>query len=305
MFVFLILAAFLIEIPLSDGFYFHFDPETDVLTKDNIEKMFNQNSGNPEISEKSLDHEIYQKNIRTKDMQQSVFKVINDEKVSYYVTNEQKSLSQKKNSKVYEASDIITGKTIIVKYISENNAQIENEAHCLKKIGSYIAHTKNVILMEKAHGTSYQDILKNKTITYERKIDLHKKIIEKLKELNEKAHIHHKDMKPWHIFIGENDLIQFIDFSKSFCSSIAFSSNYLEHAIKEDVVSLNEHLRGLCSEKLCEEQFDKYIDSLYDSEYAFEFRLRFFQLFVLVMIMLLCIDKTRPSQSKDDKCIFL
>lgn len=54
------------------------------------------------------------------------------------------------------------------------------------------------------------------TILY-RKIELHKKIINKLSSLREKYYIYHHDAKPEHIFIdGYDDEIQFIDYSLSF-----------------------------------------------------------------------------------------
>ncbi len=47
--------------------------------------------------------------------------------------------------------------------------------------------------MHKAPGISYEQILKNTLISDKRKIELHKKVLDKVYELGQKYYIYHKD----------------------------------------------------------------------------------------------------------------
>lgn len=240
------------------------------LTMDNIGAKFDSAPYN--IAETWTDHQIQQKYIQINEKEHNVFKVIKDGTIDYFIVDA-KILGEGAHGLTREAISIVSGKTIVVKYKYSHTGEVHDEAECLKRVGMHIAHSRKIILMEKAKGTCYTDILTNRSVTDEKKIELHKKIINKLTELHEKYYIRHNDPKPEHIFIDENENIQFIDFGISDCNEEPFSSNYLKQS---DIDYLNEHTYKYCDNR-CGESFDKYIDSLYDSRSGF-------RLFVLQII---------------------
>lgn len=269
------------------------------LTEYNIQSVFDQSHSGYRTYQESPEYEIYQKYIETQNQYLRVFKMIQNGKIDYFVSEYKKSIGQGAYGSASLAINIVTGDIIVVKDAHEWRGIVDDETLCLKKVGSYIAHTGKTILMKKAHGISYQDILKNNTITDERKIDLHKKVIKKLIELHKIYHIIHNDAKPEHIFIDENDRIELIDFGLSFCKSVAFSLEYLKRSYNKEIGYLNVHAQQDCAGH-CGKLFDQYIDSLHDSEYAHEYYYRLLLIILFTMFVLFCMKKIQAPE-KDAK----
>jgi serine/threonine protein kinase len=166
---------------------------------------------------------------------------------NHYTTNMTNKLGKGVYGTVYEGFNIITGEKIAFKFC---NVHL-NEINCLIKTELYIAHTQNCILMKKAPGITYLDILKDQSISDEIKINLHKKVINKFIELGLKYSINHNDVKPEHVFIDiENNIITIVDFGRS-----TFTCN-----IENDIYSLNYGVKY--HYKHCGQSFKNYIDSL-------------------------------------------
>ncbi|AYV78513.1 MAG: hypothetical protein Edafosvirus16_12 [Edafosvirus sp.] len=104
---------------------------------------------------------------------------------------------------------------IVIKHVTV----FPEEIIALKKIGMYIAHDLDYILMERARGISYDYILKSNKYSCDQLIKIHKKIIEKYTWLNNICKIDHGDARADHIFVSideKGDInIDLIDFGMS------------------------------------------------------------------------------------------
>ena len=158
----------------------------------------------------------------------------------------------------------MTGESVVAKYgyyFIRNNEIIS-----LKKTKLYIAHMRRIVLMHKARGVSYEHILKNKSISDEIKIEIHKKIVSELVNLNKIYGIIHGDAQPKHIFIEfeiKNDyvtsspfMITFIDFGNSDIIDCNLKNN-----CDSDINYFNEHVRDISSD-YCGKLFNEYIIKL-------------------------------------------
>ncbi len=227
------------------------------LTKDNIDAEFNKARCGYEHRQHS-DFKIYQKTIKTKTNSYQIFKIDKNNETDYIASEFKEIIGEGGFGRIYEGFSVITKKIIIIKRV-EN--VYENEIECLKKIGTYIANTWNTILMERAEGISYQNILMNNSISDKNKIILHKIILIKIIELHKKFHIIHNDMKPAHIFIGKNDNITFIDFGLSrMYDSEPLNFNSLNSNLKSDIDVFNQIIENYYF-KYCGKEFCDYIDT--------------------------------------------
>ncbi len=227
------------------------------LTKDNIETAFNKANCYYESRQQS-DFKLYQKTIKTKTTSYQVFKIVKNNETDYIASELKKIIGEGGFGRVYEGFSVITKKIIIIKRL-EN--VYENEIQCLKKMGTYIANTWNTILMERAIGLSYQDILMNISISDAKKIILHKEILIKIIELHTKYQIIHNDIKPAHIFIDKENNITFIDFGLSRIYDPEHPNlKTLNSNIKSDIDIFNQIIEQYYF-KYCGKEFSDYIDT--------------------------------------------
>jgi hypothetical protein len=134
-------------------------------------------------------------------------------KNKYYVVNRRKFIGNGTSGHVHEGHDVATREPIVVKY---GKIGI-NEIECLKKNGSYIgsySSTQNIVLMHRALGNPYLQILMDQSIASEKKIQIHKQIINALNQLFMDHGICHNDMQARHVYI-DGDKITLIDFGES------------------------------------------------------------------------------------------
>jgi hypothetical protein len=240
--------------------------ETNILTKNNIDSLFDNAYTNihnyVKKSEYYTSYEIIKKTIEVDKNKYFVFKIIINYNIMYYATDMKNKLGFGGYGIVYEGFNVITGEKIALKFCNVHFDEIV----CLIKTELYIAHTQDVIIMKKAPGLKYSDILKDKSISDEMKINLHKKVINKYIELGVKHSIEHNDAKVDHIFIEiENDIITLIDFGLS-----TFRGN-----TRADIHNLNQNVKYYYT--YCDESFKNYIDSLYDKTYVYEKRILMLQ----------------------------
>jgi serine/threonine protein kinase len=243
------------------------------FTKDNIEDICKQTSYTPSRSiQKSIyfptyeiERTLLQKINDNKNYQ--IFKIVNSNKIDYYVT-EFKLIGRGGYGFVFEGVNIITKEIIAIKY-----GHIKpNEIISLIKIGFYIAHMDDnlwddILLMKRAQGVSYDNILRNKSISDQTKIKIHKEAIKKIIELGNKYNIYHGDTDPRHVFVENNNndnncdyKITLIDFGNSRHVSD------LNFFIKCDIDMFNQNTKYLSS--YCGKSFCDYIESLHDIEYV-------------------------------------
>lgn len=138
-----------------------------------------------------------------------IFKIMENE---YYVINKTKLIGNGAFGSVYEGIDIVTRKSIVAKYGRIGIHEID----CLKKTGLFIgSYSSNIIFMHKAPGKCYCQILIDRRICGEKKIQIHKRIIDALNQLFEKHGICHNDIGTRHVFVDE-DMITFVDFGESY-----------------------------------------------------------------------------------------
>ena len=265
--------------------YSSVDNKIDLLTIHNIDETFDRAPCYYEHHQKSSDFKIYEKPIETKNNLYQVFKIVRNNEKDYFYLDYKKRIGQGGYGTVYQGTNVKTGKMIVIKRL-EN--VYKDEIQCLKKYGTYIAHTWNQILIEKAPGISYEDILKNESISDGMKIELHKKILDKIIELHEKYKIIHGDMKPEHIFIDENENITFVDFGLSVCcdtnsvDSNTVDSNAVDsrcydktnYYLKKDINKLN---RVTKDQVKCGKLFSEYIESLFPNTILSKFISNIFQ----------------------------
>ncbi len=178
-------------------------------------------------------YNILQENIHIKNNNYEVFKITKGNEINYYLNDNNIYLGRGCNGEAWQGINLKTQDNIVIKY---GYIGI-HEVTCLIKTGLYIAHIDRIILIKKAPGISYGIFLMNSIISDNKKIILHKKIIDKLIELGETHNIYHGDIKPEHIFI-ENDKITLID----------FGSSKLQKCIRDDIDNLNKNTLMYCSQ---------------------------------------------------------
>lgn len=267
-----------------------YDLDVDILTKDNIVNVFDQTNYSFKYSDFKYaafdDFEIHEKIIKTKLNHYKVFRVTKNNTNKYFVFDYKILLGSGMSGTSYQGYDIMTGKNIVMKelYGSMNT----NEISCLKKVSLHIAHTWNTILMERAQGITYLDIIMNKSICDERKIELHNKIIIALNNLHETHNIQHNDLQPRHIFIDVNDTITFIDFSLSFYTSEHLNLINIFLNLINGHFSIESDLTYLCRfvkyyQVYSGIAFNQYIDSMYYSSMTvYNFILQCISIFVAI-----------------------
>lgn len=177
-----------------------------------------------------------------------VFRVIEKGNTTYFVIDTKKFVGSGCFGYVYMGFDVLTKETVVAKYGDIGT----NEIECLKKTGLYIASMPSIILMHKAPGKDYDQILRDPIISDQKKILIHGKIIDKYNQLLGKHNICHYDPKPEHVFVDDN-VITFIDFGSSYYPTVSFFNS--------DISYFNMRIKTMYA-KVYGKIFKKYIESL-------------------------------------------
>ncbi len=210
-----------------------------------------------------------------------IFKITDSDKtVSYFVIDKKKFIGSGCFGQVYQGFDVLTKDQIVAKYGSYIGS---DEIKCLKKTGLYLGYlvlknnvyVQGIILMKKAHGKDYDQILRDPLISDQEKIQIHEKIIDKYNQLLDKHGICHWDTKSEHIFvdliidqrllpvdqrllpvdqssINENQ-ITIVDFGSSYFPFFRFFNS--------DVQQFNQNIKYYYT-NTCSSTFIKHIESL-------------------------------------------
>jgi tRNA A-37 threonylcarbamoyl transferase component Bud32 len=155
--------------------------------------------------------------IKTESQNYNVYKFNSRGEIAYYAVNKNMCVGSGSDGDVYAGFNILTGEPLVAKYGYIG----VYEEEFLKKTGLYIASEINLIpstvLMHRAPGTNYDNILRDSSISDNKKIEIHEKIIEKILDLRNIHNISHNDIALRHIFVdlNNNDQITMIDFGMS------------------------------------------------------------------------------------------
>ena len=182
------------------------------------------------------------------------------------------SLESGCSGKVYISVDFSTDKRIVTKYGTLGAFEVVS----VQKTGLYIAHTQKTLIMKHVDGLSYEDMLKNKSISDETKITFHKKVQSALMKLNQLG-IKHGDPHPRHAYI-KDDKITFIDFGNS---EPVFDALYNDSFhVKRDLSDLNYHSRWI-GQEYCGEKYNEYMRS--------QFQISFKEVYLYIFIGILLV----------------
>lgn len=174
----------------------------------------------------------------------NIFKVEKDDSIEYYIVNTVESIGAGEYGQCYQGINVTTKKAIVGKY----GEIYQNEIICLERTGLYIAcipggRLSGIVLMYRAPGRDYIQILMDETITDHEKTKIHENIINKYIELNKIHHILHRDVKPEHIFVAEDGSITLIDFGLSYCFDSVNKIN--KHYQYQDILTLCEFAKNI------------------------------------------------------------
>lgn len=167
------------------------------FTKHNINDLFNQCQSSYPFktkvrSEFFLTYQIEQRIFDQKNQWCHIFKITKNNKVLFFVVDFAKQIGNGCSGRVYEGPDITDNTLIVVKY----GEITHNEIISLQKTNQYIAHFSDCrcVLMHKAQGIDYEQIIKDKSISDLKKIIYHAKILNHIIEFATKYNIYHGDI---------------------------------------------------------------------------------------------------------------
>jgi len=183
----------------------------EILNRHNIEEIYNQSRCRTfKQTQKSRyypTYDIEEKLVKIENIKCQLFKISQNNKIDYYITDFE-VLEKGLDGFVHYGQNIATKEVIAIKYGNFG----PNEINSLIKTDMYIAHSngiiQNILLMKKAPGISYRDIIKNEFIPDETKIRIHKLIIKKFSKLSDKHDIYHGNLNPKNIFVDINNNYQ-------------------------------------------------------------------------------------------------
>jgi len=133
--------------------------------------------------------------------------------------------------RVYVGRDLRSGDEIVIKKTDVGR----NEVKCLHIMDMYLGGNDRYILMKRARGVAYDDILSGGVYKGVELIRLHEGIIEEFKRMNKKG-VRQGDPYPRHIFVDDVEGVFSVDI-------IDYGLCNINPAVYDDICGLNGALR--------------------------------------------------------------